>query len=187
MQNVLKKIETDFENRIKLIDKEVYSGKTRNLNEQGKMNVSEYYGRPLTHANFFFEKVCQVISNGATAIIDLTLEGYYKELAFLHHSILPYFHIDITSESMLEAMDLYVNSKSGYDTVFIINKNEEELDVALSHIITKSKLRTLTIQGLDDETLRKIKSIKPYPSYFSILGKTSELIKWFGMVKICFS
>lgn len=39
MQNVLKKIETDFENRIKLIDKEVYSGKTRNLNEQGKMNV----------------------------------------------------------------------------------------------------------------------------------------------------
>ena len=129
-----------------------------------------------------FSKVCQVISNGATAIIDLTLESYYNELAFVHQSI-PYFHIDVTIESMIEAMDLYVSSKSGYDTVFIINRNEEELDVVLSHIIRKSKLRTLTIQGLDEATLQKIKGIKPYPSYFSILGKTSELIKWFGMVR----
>lgn len=82
---------------------------------------------------------------------------------------------------MAEAMDLYINARSGYDTIYIV-QNEEELEGMLYHIIQKSKLRVLVVDGLDDSKLRKVSHVRPVPSHFSLIASTKNLINWFEMV-----
>lgn len=117
---------------------------------------------------------------GVSAVLDLTHSGYKKHLASVSSPI-PYFHLDVTIQTFAEAMDLYISSRNGYDTIFIV-QNEEEMDGILYHIIYKSKLRVLVVDGLDDSKLRKISKVRPVPSHFSLIANTKNMISWFEMV-----
>lgn len=125
--------------------------------------------------------VCQIVEAGVSAVLDLTHSGYKKYLAS-PSSPIPYFHLDVTVQTLAEAMDLYINSRNGYDTIFIV-QNEEEMDGMLYHIIYKSKLRVLVVDGLDDSKLSKVLKVRPVPSHFSLISSTKNLIKWFEMVR----
>lgn len=117
-------------------------------------------------------------------MLDLTHSGFKKHLASISSPI-PYFHVDVTVQTLAEAMDLYINARNGYDTIFIV-QNEEEMDGMLYHIINKSKLRVLVVDGLDDSKLRKVAKVRPVPSHFSLIANTKNLMSWFEMVRKVF-
>uniref|UniRef100_A0A336LSJ9 CSON003219 protein n=1 Tax=Culicoides sonorensis TaxID=179676 RepID=A0A336LSJ9_CULSO len=154
VSEVMKQIETEYGGNLKLVDKLIVNNKE---------DVETQF--------------CQVLESGVSAVLDLT----HSELASDPGPI-PYFHLDVTIQTFAEAMELYITSRNGLDTIFIV-QNEEEMDGMLYHIIQKSKLRVLVIDGLDDSKLRKLSKVRPVPSHFSLIGNTKNLMSWFEMIK----
>lgn len=56
------------------------------------------------------------------------------------------------------------------------------MDDILYHVIQKSKLRVLVIDGLDDVKLGRLDRVRPYPSYFSLISNSATLQLYFEMV-----
>lgn len=98
---------------------------------------------------------------------------------------MPYFHIDVTLQTFTHAMDAYVVNRTGQDTIFIVT-NSEEMDDVLYHVIQKSRLRVLVIDGLDEVKLKRLDRIRPYPSYFSLIGPAGTLQQYYEMVRLGF-
>lgn len=57
-----------------------------------------------------------------------------------------------------------------------------ELDDVLYHVIQKSKLRVLVIDGLDDVKLRRLDKVRPYPTYFSVITDSATAQQYFELV-----
>lgn len=73
--------------------------------------------------------VCSVLSAGISAVLDLTHTGHMKDLAQLSEiRTIPYFHVDITLQTFVHAMDAYVTARQGGDTIFIVRNDEGKLD-----------------------------------------------------------
>lgn len=138
----------------------------------------------IIHMRFaiLFYIVCKTINGGISGVIDLTHAGYKKDLAKLGDvRTIPYFHVDITIQTFVHGMDIYVTNRTGQDTIFIV-ANEEEMDDVLYHVIQKSHLRVLVIDGLDEVKLKKLDRVRPYPSYYSLIGPSALLQHYYEMV-----
>ncbi|XP_049951836.1 ionotropic receptor 25a-like [Schistocerca serialis cubense] len=122
----------------------------------------------------FQQKVCGELAVGVSALLDATWTGWRRLRDEAQHRGLPYLRLDATLANLVDAVDKYLQAREASDAALIFH-TEEELDQALYHLIGNSVLRVIALNGLETETVNRLKDMRPVASYFVIFADTAHM------------
>lgn len=114
------------------------------------------------------------MNRGVSVIVDFTWTDSNRIMTAANNFNVPYIHADASSQTFLKVMENYLRARGANDVVHIFDSTEAA-DSAIYFLITESQLRTIIFDRLSDTSIARIKAVRPYPSYFTITAKTSEM------------
>lgn len=114
------------------------------------------------------------MQKGATFLLDLTWTDTNRIMAAADNFNIPYIHADVSSQTFLKVLETYLRARGANDVVYIFD-SPENADMAIYFLITESQLRTIIFDRLSDNAIERIKSVRPYPSFFAIIANTSQM------------
>uniref|UniRef100_A0A182RRE3 Uncharacterized protein n=1 Tax=Anopheles funestus TaxID=62324 RepID=A0A182RRE3_ANOFN len=71
-------------------------------------------------------------------------------------------------------MENFLLARAGNDVVYIL-PNLRDVDAAIYLLISDSYLRAITFGELDEDTVGRIKDLRPYPSFYAVVAGTMEI------------
>ncbi|KAL1397383.1 hypothetical protein pipiens_009802 [Culex pipiens pipiens] len=124
-------------------------------------------------------ELCSAVQKGATFLLDFTWTDTNRIMAAADNFNIPYVHADASPQTFLKVMETYLRARGANDVVYIFD-SPENADMAIYFLITESQLRTIIFDRLSDNAIERIKSVRPYPSFFAIIANTSQMGVLFG-------
>ncbi|XP_044012074.1 ionotropic receptor 25a [Aphidius gifuensis] len=121
-----------------------------------------------------FQKVCSVVFNGVTIILDTTYTGWDKIRSYALQNGIIYVRSSGSIIPYVNAVDDLLLKKNATDVALIFG-NEEELNHSLYYLIGNSIIRLVVIDELSDLTITKIRTMRPSPSYYVIYASTDKM------------
>ncbi|KYN04416.1 Glutamate receptor, ionotropic kainate 2 [Cyphomyrmex costatus] len=135
-----------------------------------------------------FEKVCAVLYQGISIVLDMTWTGWDKLRNIADERGIIYKRGDCSISPYIQAIDDLLIMKNATD-VGLIFEDERELNQSLYYLIGNSILRLVVIDELTERTVAKIRGMRPSPSYYAIYASTAKMEELFktaiggGLVK----
>ncbi|GLV32024.1 Ionotropic receptor 8a [Carabus blaptoides fortunei] len=89
---------------------------------------------------------------------------------------LPYLKMDLTIGPTLRILDAYLQARNGTD-VTIIFETTEDIQEALFYWVDRTSLRMIMMEGLDDVSAERLKTIRPLPSFYVVIAETRNMVE----------
>ncbi|XP_063910401.1 ionotropic receptor 25a isoform X2 [Zophobas morio] len=124
------------------------------------------------------DKVCEILPNDGTLIIDLTWSGNEEAEKVAVETGIPYVKIDVSISPSLLLLDKFLEYRNSTDVTLIFD-NPNKVDEALYFWIDTTLLRMVISENLDKTSANRLKSIRPIPNNFAILATTSNMEELF--------
>ncbi|XP_066943797.1 ionotropic receptor 25a-like isoform X1 [Macrobrachium rosenbergii] len=117
---------------------------------------------------------CSALYNGAAVVLDLAAGGwmYGRDHAAAHG--VPYVRVQISNYQWMSAVDAFLQSRNATDAALIFG-SEDQLDQALYYLVEGSVIRVIVLHGIETNSTETLRKMRPAPSYYVIIGTTSEL------------
>ncbi|XP_053661514.1 ionotropic receptor 25a [Anopheles marshallii] len=120
------------------------------------------------------EQFCDALFQGISVLLDVTwVESKYVSSAAEEFDI-PYFHVDLSIQTYVKLMESFLLERAGNDVVYIL-PNLRDVDAAIYLLVTDSYLRAIVFGELDEDTVGRIKDLRPYPSFYAVVAGTMEM------------
>ncbi|XP_055617080.1 glutamate [NMDA] receptor subunit 1 [Toxorhynchites rutilus septentrionalis] len=150
------------------------------LAKDGGISIYDYYiaynrDRVIFTDN---EELCTAMRKGVTILLDFTWTDSSRIMTAADNFNIPYVHADVSSQTLLKLMENYLRARGANDVVHIFDSTASA-DAAIFFLITESQLRTIIIDQLNEANVERIRSIRPYPSYFSMIASTKNMNSMF--------
>ncbi|XP_011500900.1 PREDICTED: glutamate receptor ionotropic, kainate 1 [Ceratosolen solmsi marchali] len=125
-----------------------------------------------------YEKVCAQLYKGISIILDMTWTGWDKLRELAHDFGIIYKRGDMIISPYVQAIDDIMMFKNTTD-IALIFQNEKELNQTLYYLIGNSIIRLVVIDYLSPQTVKRIGSMRPLPSYYAIYANTKQMEELF--------
>ncbi|EAT45826.1 AAEL002922-PA [Aedes aegypti] len=119
-------------------------------------------------------ELCSALNRGVSVIVDFTWTDSNRIMTAANNFNVPYIHADVSSQTFLKVMENYLRARGANDVVHIFDSTEAA-DSAIYFLITESQLRTIIFDCLSDTSIARIKAVRPYPSFYTIIAKTADM------------
>uniref|UniRef100_A0A182YLZ0 Ionotropic receptor 8a n=1 Tax=Anopheles stephensi TaxID=30069 RepID=A0A182YLZ0_ANOST len=120
------------------------------------------------------ERFCDALSQGISMLLDVTwIDSRYISGAAETFGI-PYFHVDLSIQTYVKLMESFLLARAGNDVVYIL-PTPEDVDATIYLLIADSYLRAIVFGELDEDTVTRIKDLRPYPSFYAIVAGTMQM------------
>lgn len=119
---------------------------------------------------------------GFSIVIDVTLSGSNAVRDMLQPLLIPYFNFDYSVQSFVRAMELYLSERKSLNTVFIL-QDEAATEEAHFNFLTRSMLRVILLDQLPADAARRLKTLRPAPSFFAIIADSLNMERLFRSVR----
>ncbi|ETN66475.1 glutamate receptor, ionotropic, invertebrate [Anopheles darlingi] len=120
------------------------------------------------------EQLCGVLDKGVSLLLDATWIDSSYIVAAANQLGIPYLHIDLSVQTYVKVMETYIRARSGNDVVYIL-AGSREADATIYLLVMDSYLRAIVFSGLQGDTIRRIKAIRPYPSHYAVIANTQQM------------
>ncbi|XP_065091293.1 ionotropic receptor 25a [Ochlerotatus camptorhynchus] len=120
------------------------------------------------------DELCSAMKQGVTILLDFTWTDTNRIMTAADNFNIPYIHADVSTQTFLKVMENYLRARGANDVVYIFDSTAAA-DTAIYFLITESQLRTIIFERLSDTSIERIKAVRPYPSFFSIIAKTADM------------
>uniref|UniRef100_A0A182FM19 Ionotropic glutamate receptor C-terminal domain-containing protein n=1 Tax=Anopheles albimanus TaxID=7167 RepID=A0A182FM19_ANOAL len=120
------------------------------------------------------EQLCDVLDKGVSLLLDVTWIDSSYIMTAANQLGIPYLHIDLSVQTYVKLMETYIQARSSNDVVFIL-AGTREADATIYLLVMDSYLRAIVFSGLQDDTIRRIKAIRPYPSHYAVIANTQQM------------
>ncbi|XP_050081416.1 glutamate receptor ionotropic, kainate 2 [Anopheles maculipalpis] len=140
------------------------------------VSINEYY-IPYDRERLQFgddEQFCDALSQGVSILLDVTwIDSRYISSAAEEFGI-PYFHIDLSIQTYVKLMESFLLARGGNDVVYIL-PTRQDVDATIYLLIADSYLRAIVFGELDEDTVVRIKNLRPYPSFYAVVADTMQM------------
>uniref|UniRef100_A0A182QV01 Ionotropic glutamate receptor C-terminal domain-containing protein n=1 Tax=Anopheles farauti TaxID=69004 RepID=A0A182QV01_9DIPT len=120
------------------------------------------------------EQLCVAFRKGVSLVLDVTwIDSKYISGAAREYGV-PYFHIDLSVQTYVKLMESFLLARTGNDVVYIL-PSLQEVDATIYLLITDSYLRAIVFGELDEDTVRRIQNIRPYPAFYAVMAGALQM------------
>ncbi|XP_026327866.1 uncharacterized protein LOC113236096, partial [Hyposmocoma kahamanoa] len=116
-------------------------------------------------------KLCQLVSQGVSMIIDLSWSPWEVAEQLASNTGVPILHTSLSSQQLIKALDDYLETRNATDAAYIL-ESESDVDRTLYTLLGHSNVRVWVHAGLTRDSARALKSMRPEPSFYVIVGET---------------
>ncbi|XP_055586365.1 uncharacterized protein LOC129739019 [Uranotaenia lowii] len=120
------------------------------------------------------QELCSAVQKGVSFLVDFTWTDTNRIMAAADNFKIPYLHADVSMQTYLKNAESYLRARGANDVVYIFDSTESA-DTAIYFLITESQLRTIIFDRLSDNSIARIKAVRPYPSFFAVIASTIEM------------
>uniref|UniRef100_A0A182MFV8 Ionotropic glutamate receptor C-terminal domain-containing protein n=1 Tax=Anopheles culicifacies TaxID=139723 RepID=A0A182MFV8_9DIPT len=120
------------------------------------------------------DEQCKCSCNGVSVLLDVTwIDATYVSNAAAEFGI-PYFHVDLSIQTYVKLMESFLLARAGNDVVYIL-PYQEDVDATIYLLMSDSYLRAIVFGELDENTVGRIRDLRPYPSFYAVIAGTMEM------------
>ncbi|CAM1321855.1 Uncharacterised protein g7909 [Pycnogonum litorale] len=118
--------------------------------------------------------VSKILEKQKKLLFDMTWQRQPLMKDITTEKNIPYVRLNPTNWQLVQAADDYISSLEGSDAALVFT-NEEDLDQGLEHIIGRTFLRIIVLNGLDNSSTPKLMRMRPNPSNYVIFGNANNV------------
>uniref|UniRef100_A0A182PW52 Ionotropic glutamate receptor C-terminal domain-containing protein n=1 Tax=Anopheles epiroticus TaxID=199890 RepID=A0A182PW52_9DIPT len=120
------------------------------------------------------EQFCTALSEGVSLLLDVTwIDSRFLSSAAEEFGI-PYLHIDLSVQTYVKLLENFLFARGGNDVVYIL-PNLQDVEATIYLLITDSQLRSIVFGELDEDSVGRIKDLRPYPAFYAVAAGTMEM------------
>ncbi|CAH2062148.1 unnamed protein product, partial [Iphiclides podalirius] len=116
-----------------------------------------------------YRKLCATLAKGASIIIDLSWSPWEMAEELSTSKGLPWLRTLLGPQQLVSAMDSHLESRNATDAAILL-ETESDVDMALYQLLGKSNVRVWVHAGLNLDSARSLKLMRPEPSFFVVVG-----------------
>ncbi|CAB3259428.1 unnamed protein product [Arctia plantaginis] len=121
-----------------------------------------------------YRKLCSAVSRGVSMIIDLSWSPWEMAEELSSATQVPLIRTLLGSQQLVKAIDDHLESRNVTDAAIIL-ESEGDVDRTLYELLGVSHVRVWVHAGLTRDSARALKSMRPEPSFYIIVGQNGFL------------
>ncbi|XP_063390634.1 ionotropic receptor 25a [Cydia fagiglandana] len=119
-----------------------------------------------------YRQLCSALSTGVSMIVDLSWTPWDSLEELASSSGVPLVRARLGSQHLVRAMDEYLESRNATDAALLL-ESEADVDRTLYELLGESNVRVWVHAGLTRDSARALKTMRPEPSFFVVVGSTA--------------
>ncbi|XP_053623165.1 ionotropic receptor 25a [Plodia interpunctella] len=119
-----------------------------------------------------YSKLCAAVSRGVSLVIDLSWSPWPAADGLCSSAGLPLVRCQLGTQNLITALDDYLETRNATDAAFLL-ETESEVDKTLYELLGRSNIRVWVHAGLSRDSARSLKTMRPEPSFYVIVGSSS--------------
>ncbi|XP_039762086.1 glutamate receptor 3 [Pararge aegeria] len=118
-----------------------------------------------------YKKLCSAVSKGVSIIVDMSWSPWEAAEELSSSTGIPLVRTLLGSQQLVAGFNSYLESRNATDAAILL-ESESDVDRTLYELLGRSHVRVWVHAGLTRDTANALKSMRPEPSFFVVVGDT---------------
>ncbi|CAH2244315.1 jg19679 [Pararge aegeria aegeria] len=129
-----------------------------------------------------YKKLCSAVSKGVSIIVDMSWSPWEAAEELSSSTGIPLVRTLLGSQQLVAGFNSYLESRNATDAAILL-ESESDVDRTLYELLGRSHVRVWVHAGLTRDTANALKSMRPEPSFFVVVGDTDFVTATYKRVR----